>query len=126
MKCDLWLNRVEFALVIWAGVTINERQPATFQFRHPTKGRRLMGQITKPEANPIVAALLTWFVFGIGHMVINGQQRKWIYTLVGGIVGSFLCILPGVVIAICSIIDSYQTAERLQKGETIEENEYTF
>ena len=85
-----------------------------------------MADITKPDANPIVAAVLTWFVIGIGHFIINGQQRKWIYTLVAGFVGVILCVLPGMIIGICSVIDSYQTAERLQKGETIPENEYTF
>ncbi|HNX94433.1 MAG TPA: hypothetical protein PKL14_04660 [Holophaga sp.] len=80
--------------------------------------------IRKPDANPIVAALLTWFVFGLGHLLINGQQRKWIFTLVAGIVGSFLCVLPGLVIGILSIIEAYQTAERLQKGEEIGINEY--
>ena len=34
-------------------------------------------------------------------------------------------MLPGLVIGVLSIIDSYQTAERLQKGEEIGENEYT-
>ena len=85
-----------------------------------------MATIKKPDANPIVALLLTWFVFGIGHLVINGQQKKWIFTLVAAIIGSFLCLLPGVIVSICSTIDSYQTAERLQKGEEIDENEYTF
>lgn len=83
-------------------------------------------KIKKPDANPIVALLLTWFVFNLGHLVINGQQRKFIYTLIAIIVGYVLCILPGMVIAILSIIDAYQTAERLQKGEEIGENEYTF
>lgn len=85
-----------------------------------------MAKISKPDANPIVALLLTWFVFGIGHILINGQQRKWVYLLVASIIGSFLCVLPGIIIQIMSIIDSYQTAERLQKGEEIDENEYTF
>lgn len=85
-----------------------------------------MANISKPDANPVVALLLTWFVFGLGHLIINGQQRKWIFTLLGGIIGSFLCLLPGLVISIFSIIDAYQTAERLQKGESIPENEYTF
>lgn len=85
-----------------------------------------MGQITKPEANPIVALLLTWFVFGIGHLVINGQQRKWIFTLIASFVGSILCLIPGIIVGICSVIDAYKTAERLQKGETIDENEYSF
>lgn len=44
--------------------------------------------IRKPDANPIVAALLTWFVLGLGHLIINGQQRKWIFTLVAGLVDS--------------------------------------
>ncbi|MBL0312066.1 MAG: hypothetical protein IPP78_04980 [Holophagaceae bacterium] len=81
--------------------------------------------ISKPDANPVVAALLTWLVFGIGHMVINGQQRKWLFTLIAAIVGSILCLLPGIIISILSIIDAYQTAERLHSGETIPENEYS-
>ena len=84
------------------------------------------GTITKPDANPVLALILTWFVLGTGHYFINGQQRKWLYTLIAGLVGTLLCCLPGILIGICSIIDAYQTAERLQKGETIGENEYTF
>jgi hypothetical protein len=81
--------------------------------------------IRKPDANPIAAALLTWFVLGLGHLIINGQQRKWIYTLIAGLVGSCLCVLPGIVIGILSVVDAYQTAERLQNGEEIGENEYS-
>jgi hypothetical protein len=83
------------------------------------------GTIQKPDANPVVAALLSWFVFGIGHLVINGQQRKWLMTLAASLIGSILCCVPGVVISILSIIESYKTAQRLQAGETIGENEYT-
>ena len=82
--------------------------------------------ISKPDANPIAALLLTLFVLGLGHLLVNGQQRKWIYTLVASLVGTCACILPGTVIAILSVIDAYQTALRLQAGETIGENEYTF
>jgi hypothetical protein len=82
--------------------------------------------ISKPEANPIVALLLTAFVLGLGHLIVNGQQRKWLYTLLGSLVGTCACLLPGLVIAIFSIVDAYQTAVRLQSGETIGENEYTF
>jgi TM2 domain-containing membrane protein YozV len=81
--------------------------------------------IQKPDANPIVAALLTWFVLGTGHYFINGQQRKWLYTLLAGIIGSILCCVPGIVVGVLSVIDSYQTAERLERGEAIPENEYT-
>lgn len=85
-----------------------------------------MATIKKPDANPVVALLLTWFVFGLGHLLINGQQRKWMYTLIAGIIGSFLFFIPGMIIGVCSIIDAYQTADRLSKGEEIGENEYTF
>lgn len=84
-----------------------------------------MNQISKPDANPIVAALLTWFVFGIGHIVINGQTNKWMWTIIATFIGAILCFLPGMVIGILSVVDSYQTAERLKNGETIGENEYS-
>ena len=84
-----------------------------------------MADISKPDANPVVAALLTFFVFNLGHLLINGQQKKWMFTFIAIIIGNFLLVLPGLIIGIMSIIDSYQTAERLQKGETIPENEYS-
>jgi hypothetical protein len=84
-----------------------------------------MADISKPGANPVVAALLC-LIFHLGHLLINGQQRKWLYIVIAWFVGSLLCGLPGLVVAVLSIIDAYQTAERLQKGESIPENEYTF
>lgn len=81
-------------------------------------------KIKKPGANPIVAALLTWLLFGLGHVIINGQTNKWVMIMVTGIIGSCLC-LPGILVGILSIVDSYQTAARLQKGEAIGENEYS-
>jgi hypothetical protein len=85
-----------------------------------------MAKISKPDANPILAVLLTWFVFGTGHWLINGQQKKWIMVLVASIIGSILCCLPGIVIGVFSIIDAYQTAEKLKAGKEIDENEYSF
>jgi len=84
-----------------------------------------MATIKRPEANPIAALLLTWFVLGLGHLIINGQQRKWIFTLIATFVGSLCCAIPGLIIGILSIIDAYQTAERLKQGEEIDENEYS-
>ncbi len=81
--------------------------------------------IRKPDADPIVAALLTFFVIGIGHLLTNGQQRKWIFTLIAGIIGSFLCFLPGMLIGILSTVEAYQTAERLKNGEELGINEYS-
>jgi hypothetical protein len=84
-----------------------------------------MAKISKPDANPIAAVLLTLFVFGIGHIVINGQTNKWVWTLVATLIGNILCVLPGIIVAVLSAVDSYQTAERLKNGETIDENEYS-
>ena len=84
-----------------------------------------MANINKPDANPIVSALLTAFVFNLGHLLINGQQRKWMFSFLAILIGTVLCCLPGIVLSILSIIDSFQTAQRLQAGESIGENEYT-
>jgi len=85
-----------------------------------------MAKISKPGANPVLALILTWFVFGTGHWLINGQQKKWIMVLVASIIGSILCCLPGIIIGVCSIIDAYQTAVKLKSGKEIDENEYSF
>jgi hypothetical protein len=84
------------------------------------------GSIHKPDANPVLALILTWLLFGLGHLIVNGQQRKWLYTLLASLAGVCACLIPGIVISIFSIVDAYQTALRLQAGETIGENEYTF
>ena len=84
-----------------------------------------MSEIKKPDADPIFALLLTLFAIQCGHYVINGQQRKWVFCLVGVLVGGALCVLPGIFMNVLSTIDAYQTADRLKKGETIGENEYS-
>lgn len=88
------------------------------------KGQAL-NTVSKTDANPIVAALLTWFVFGIGHIVINGQTNKWLFTMIATFIGTILCVFPGLLIGILSVIDSYQTAERLKNGEEIPVGEYS-
>jgi hypothetical protein len=82
-----------------------------------------MANINKPDANPVIAALLT-LVFNLGHLLVNGQQRKWLFSLLATAIGFVLCC-PGWVLLVLSMIDAYQTAQRLQAGETIGENEYS-
>lgn len=82
-------------------------------------------KITKPGANPVVAALLTWFLLGTGHLIINGQQRKWIMILVTQLIACVLCCLPGVLVGVLSILDAYKTAQKLKAGKEIDENEYS-
>jgi len=83
------------------------------------------GTISKPDANPVVAALLTAFVFFLGHLIINGQQRKWLFNLLAYVIGLVLCCVPGLVVFVLSVMDSYKTAQRLAAGEVIGENEYS-
>jgi hypothetical protein len=88
-------------------------------------GNTGQNMFSKPDANPVLALLLTWFIFGSGHAIINGQTRKWAFTLLVTFIGFILCCLPGTFVSILSIIDSYQTAERLKNGESIPQNEYS-
>jgi hypothetical protein len=83
-----------------------------------------MAKVSKPDANPVVAALLC-LVFNLGHLVINGQQKKWLMSFIAIFVGYILCCVPGVVILIASIVDAYKTAEKLKAGKEIDENEYS-
>ena len=84
-----------------------------------------MNTISKPDANPIVAALLTFLLFESGHLFINGQQKKWIMTLVMTILCSFCCCIPGAIVGWISVYDAYVTAGRLAAGEELTENEYS-
>src|SRR2546421_1571981 len=83
-----------------------------------------MAKISKPDANPVVAALLC-LILNLGHLVINGQQKKWGLTLVAILVLN-CTICGGFIVAILSIIDAYKTAVKLKAGKEIDENEYSF
>ena len=84
----------------------------------------MAGTIKKPDANPVAACILTYF-FGLGHVLINGQQRKFVMTLVCSIIGLCACLVGSAVVGILSMVDAYQTAVRLKAGEEIGDNEYT-
>jgi len=83
-----------------------------------------MAKISKPDANPVIAALLTLLILNLGHLVINGQQKKWLMSLIAIFVGS-ICICPGLVFWVLSILNAYKTAEKLKAGKEIDENEYS-
>ena len=86
-------------------------------------------EITQPDASPVVALILTLFVFSLGHWLTNGQKKKWIHIIITqivvGIVGTILCGIPGIVMWILVAVDAMKTAERLNKGEAIPETEYS-
>src|SRR5260370_17344908 len=85
----------------------------------------MSGAIQKADADPTIAAVVSLF-FDLGHLLTNGQQRKWVFTTIAVHVGFVLCCLPGIVLRILSVIDAYQPAHRLQTGEVLGENEYSY
>jgi hypothetical protein len=81
-----------------------------------------MGQmIRKPDANPIVIAVLNLFLFGgVGYLMI-GQQKKGIMCIVGTLVLS--CFGIGVIVPWIAAYDGYLLGQKLQSGGEIGENE---
>ena len=82
-----------------------------------------MAKISKPDANPILAAVLCLF-FNLGHLVINGQQKKWLMTFIATFILSLTCC-GGILMLILSMMDAYKTAEKLKAGKEVDENEYS-
>ena len=41
------------------------------------------------------------------------------------LIGWVLCCIPGLIVWICGIIDSYRIAEKLKAGKEVDENEYS-
>lgn len=85
-----------------------------------------MAKISKPDANPVVALLLSLFVFQLGHMITNGQKEKFIKCLITWLVGYVACCLPGMILGILGAIDAYKTAIKLKAGKEVDEHEYSF
>ena len=83
-----------------------------------------MAKITKPDANPIIAALLSFLIPGLGDVVINGQQKKFLMILVCTIVLNITCC-GGLIMWILGIMEAYATATKLKAGKEIDENEYS-
>lgn len=84
-----------------------------------------MAKISKPDANPVVAVILTYF-WGLGHMITNGQKEKFIKCLIGLIISVVLCCVPSLPFTILSMIDAYKTAVKLKAGKEIDEHEYSY
>ncbi len=80
-------------------------------------------KISKPDANPILFALLNLFVFGALGYFLMGQQKKAIITLIIYFVGGtftcgMLCMISWV-----TAYDAYLLGQKLQAGEEIGQNE---
>lgn len=83
------------------------------------------------EVNPIVAAILSFLIVGVGHIVILGQTKRggiWlggaVAALIGFIIFSVVTFGFGAIIApllflipIGSAVDAYMQADKINSGE---------
>jgi len=81
-----------------------------------------MGEmITKPDANPILLAILNLFLFGGVGYLLMGQKKKGIIAIVIFVVTSCVGLSP--IAAIIFAYDAYLLGQKLQQGESIGEAE---
>ena len=79
------------------------------------------------KPSPVVALLANFCCLGIVGYVMCGQTKKSIYVLVVTIIATIITLgMLGWIVSIFGMIDVYQVAESLSKGETLDENEYKF
>lgn len=83
-----------------------------------------MANVENKKINPILALIANWFVFGILGYILIGQTKKGVMVVIASIIGSFLCILPGIVIGILGLVDVFVTAQAIEQGVEVDENEY--
>jgi len=81
-----------------------------------------MGElIQKPDTNPVIVAILNFFLFGgVGYLMI-GQQKKGIISIAATVIG--VCFGIGAIIPFITAYDAYLLGQKLQNGEAIGENE---
>lgn len=86
-----------------------------------------MGQmITKPDANPILFAVLNAFLFGAAGYFVMGQKKKAMITAaICFVVPVVTCGIasPLVMFAWVTAYDAYLLGQKLERGEAIGENE---
>jgi hypothetical protein len=81
-----------------------------------------MGDIQKPDANPILLAVLNaFFLGGVGYFLM-GQQKKAIAAIAYTLIGS-MCFGVGFIIPWLTAYDAYLLGQKLANGETIGEGE---
>ncbi|MFT5583174.1 MAG: hypothetical protein ACI9VR_000752 [Cognaticolwellia sp.] len=79
-----------------------------------------MGEISKPDTNPIIPAVLNAWFGGVGYLMI-GQKKKGIIGIVATMLlyGCGLGFIPALIFA----YDVYLLGQKLQSGQSIGENE---
>lgn len=66
--------------------------------------------------NPVIAALMSFFVPGWGQ-VYNGQGiLKGLLYVIGIIIGSVVLVLPGIIVYVYCIYNAYSVAKKINSG----------
>jgi TM2 domain-containing membrane protein YozV len=113
-----------------AAPTAQEHQHKTnpqVRVRVHTTQQQAAPQQQRHTANPTTAALLSFFVPGVGQMM-NGQRGKGILLLLAWVVFHF--VVPGVpwflqiVAQVLAAMDAYRIAERRRAGKPVREEEW--
>ncbi len=68
------------------------------------------------QKNAVLAAIASFFVSGLGQ-VYNGNFVKGILFFFGMVIGSFILLIPGLIIWVYGIYDAYTTAKKMNTGQ---------
>ncbi len=68
------------------------------------------------EKSPIIALICSIFIPGLGQ-VYNGQLEKGVLILIGTLIGTFVFIIPGIIVWIFGWYDAYTTADKMNLGK---------
>jgi TM2 domain-containing membrane protein YozV len=61
--------------------------------------------------NPIIAAVLSFFIPGLGQYLINKKAKKGVAFFFGTLIGYIFLIIPGVIVWLFNIYDAYMEAQ---------------
>jgi len=75
------------------------------------------GDVPQKEKNPLLAAIGSFFIPGLGQ-VYNGEGiLKGMLYVIGMFIGSIILILPGLAVWIYGIYNAYKVAEKINLGQ---------
>ncbi len=83
-----------------------------------------MAVLENKHYHPALCLILSWLLPGLGQIIL-GQTRKGVMILVLSFLGSALGCLPGVLIVIPQLIDAYQIASAVERGDAVDEDAYS-
>lgn len=66
--------------------------------------------------SPVIAAILSFFIPGLGQVYNGGGLLKGLMYLVGTLIAYMLLILPGVIVYLYGIYNAYSVAKKVNAG----------